>query len=79
MVRLPPRRGRDSKVGYRTTGDQALPVITALSLGMLRRRIEAALMPDEVIVVLSLDKAAKRERDRRRSGGEQGRERMWPR
>ena len=36
-------------------------------------------MPDEVIVVLSLNKAAKRERDRRRSGGEQGRERMWPR
>ena len=59
----------DPAVGYRTTGGPELPVVSALSLGGLRRRIEAALMPDEVIVVLSLDRAARLERDQRRRGG----------
>ena len=39
--------------------------MVALSLGGLRRKVEALLSPDEVIVTLSLDKAARLERDRR--------------
>ena len=41
----------------------------ALSLGGLRRRIEALMSPEEVIVTLNLDKAARLERDRRRLTG----------
>jgi hypothetical protein len=40
--------------------------IVALSLGGLRRRIEALLLPDNLHVVLHLDRAARRERNRRR-------------
>jgi hypothetical protein len=40
--------------------------LAALSLGGLRRRIEAALLPDEPVVQLRLDRAARLERDRRR-------------
>ena len=39
------------------------------SLGGLRRKVEAAMLPEEVIVMLSLDKAARLERDRRRLTG----------
>jgi hypothetical protein len=46
-----------------------LPPVTALSLGGLRRRIEAALAPAKVNVRLVLDRAARRERDRRRRDG----------
>jgi hypothetical protein len=42
------------------------PSQPALSLGGLRRRIEA-LLPDEVRVVLQLDGLAERERHRRRA------------
>jgi hypothetical protein len=38
-----------------------------LSLGCLRRRIEALLLPDDVRVVLQLDGLAERERHRRRA------------
>jgi hypothetical protein len=57
--------------GYVGTAD-GLPTIIALSLAGLRRRIEAALMPDEVVIVLQLDRTARLERDRRRNG------RPWP-
>jgi hypothetical protein len=40
--------------------------LTALSLNGLRRRIEAELM-DDTVVVLRLDRVARLERDRRRS------------
>jgi hypothetical protein len=33
-----------------------------LSLTVLRRRIEAALVPDDVVVMLDLDRAARRRR-----------------
>jgi hypothetical protein len=46
--------------------------MTALSLGGLRRRIEALMMPDKPQVILSLDRAARRERDRRRRSGQPG-------
>jgi hypothetical protein len=34
----------------------------------LRRRIEALMLPDEIHIVLHLDRAARLERDRRRRG-----------
>jgi hypothetical protein len=41
----------------------------ALSLGGLRAKVEALISPDDVIVMLNLDKAARLERDRRRHTG----------
>ena len=41
--------------------------VVALSLGGLRRRIEALMVPDSVDVVLRLDGLAERERHRRRA------------
>jgi hypothetical protein len=38
-------------------------------LGGLRRRIEAAQLPEDPIIILHLDRAARLERDRRRRGG----------
>ena len=39
----------------------------ALSLGGLRRKVEALMLPDDVRVVLQLDGLAERERHRRRA------------
>ena len=41
--------------------------MVALSLGGLRRRIEALMVPDEVEIVLQLNGLAERERQRRRA------------
>jgi hypothetical protein len=41
--------------------------VVALSLGGLRRKIEIAMLPDDVRVVLQLDGLAERERHRRRA------------
>jgi hypothetical protein len=41
--------------------------VVALSLGGLRRRIEALMVPDEVEIVLQLDGLAERERHRRQA------------
>jgi len=43
--------------------------VVALSLGGLRRKVEIAMLPDEVVVLLSLDRTARLERDRRRLTG----------
>jgi hypothetical protein len=48
--------------------DLRAPVV-ALSLGGLRRKVEALMSPDDVIIVLNLDRAARLERDRRRLTG----------
>jgi hypothetical protein len=53
----------DQRRGYVASA----PDIAALSLGGLRRRIEALLLPDEVRIVLQLDGLAERERHRRRA------------
>ena len=58
----------DERRGYVGHPELRAPV-TALSLGGLRRKVEAAMIPEEVIVMLSLDKAARLERDRRRLTG----------
>jgi hypothetical protein len=58
----------DPTRGYFTTAPELRTPVVTLSLGGLLRRIEAVL-PDEPIVVLVLDRAARLERDRRRRGG----------
>jgi hypothetical protein len=64
----------DPTRGYFTTGTELQPPLVALSLGGLRRRIEAALLPNAPVIVLHLDRAARLERDRRRRGGVVARE-----
>jgi hypothetical protein len=51
-----------------SSSDLRAPVV-ALSLSGLRRQIEIAMLPDDIIVILHLDKAARLERDRRRLTG----------
>jgi hypothetical protein len=48
----------DERRGYVGTHPELRAPVTALSLGGLRRKVEAAMLPEEVIVMLSLDKAA---------------------
>ena len=55
----------DERRGYVGTHPELRSPVTALSLGGLRRKVEAAMLPEEVIVMLNLDKAARLERDRR--------------
>jgi hypothetical protein len=52
--------------GYIGTVPGLSAPVVALSLGGLRKRIEAALAPDEPIVMLNLDRSARIERDQRR-------------
>jgi hypothetical protein len=58
----------DERRGYVGTAPELRQPVTALSLGGLRRRIEALLLSDDPIITLSLDRAARQERDRRRRG-----------
>ena len=55
--------------GYVGTHAELRAPVTALSLSGLRRKVEAAMLPEEVIVMLNLDRAARLERDRRRLTG----------
>jgi hypothetical protein len=57
----------DSAKGYVGSAPELRVPVTALSLGGLRRRIEAAMLPDDLHVVLQLDVRARLERDRRRA------------
>ena len=59
----------DVSRGYVGTGPDLRAPVVALSLGGLRAKIESALLPEEVIVMLQLDKPARLERDRRRLTG----------
>ena len=59
----------DASRGYVGSAPGLLQPVIALSLSGLRRKIEALISPDEVIVTLNLDKAARLERDRRRLTG----------
>jgi hypothetical protein len=54
---------RDGRGHVATTPELRQPVL-ALSLGGVRRRIEALMLPDDVHIVLHLDRAARLERDR---------------
>lgn len=53
--------------GYIGTHAEMKTTFSALSLNGLRRQIEAALMPEAPVVVLNLDRQARRERDQRRA------------
>jgi hypothetical protein len=53
--------------GYVASAPELRQPVVALSLGGLRRKIEVALLPDNVRVVLQLDGRAERERHRRRA------------
>jgi hypothetical protein len=57
----------DAERGYVASAPELRAPVMALSLGGLRRRIEALMLPDEVEVRLVLDVRARRERDRRRA------------
>jgi hypothetical protein len=57
----------DPAKGYVATAPELRVPVTALSLGGIRRRVEALMLPEEPIVVLNLDRAARLERDRRRA------------
>ena len=53
--------------GYIGSAPELRQAVVALSLGGLRRKIEIAMLPDDVRVVLQLDGLAERERHRRRT------------
>jgi hypothetical protein len=55
----------DPERGYIGSAPELQQPVTALSLGGLRRRIEALLLPDDVDVRLQLDRSARLEHDRR--------------
>jgi hypothetical protein len=57
----------DSARGYIASAPELRQPIVALSLASLRKRIEIALLPDDVDVVLQLDGLAERERHRRQA------------
>ena len=52
--------------GYVASAPELKAPVGAVSLGGLRRRIEALMLPDDLRVVLQLDVRAQRERNRRR-------------
>ncbi len=60
----------DERRGYVATAPELRQPVLALSLAGLRRKIEIALLPDDVNVRLVLDRAARMERDRRRRRGQ---------
>jgi hypothetical protein len=53
--------------GYIGSAPELRQPVMALSLGGLRRKVEALMMPDDVRVVLQLDGLAERERHRRQT------------
>ena len=56
----------DERDGYVASAPELRSAVVALSLGGMRRKIEIAMLPDDVRVVLQLDGLAERERHRRR-------------
>jgi hypothetical protein len=57
----------DARHGYVASAPELRSAVVALSLGGLRRKIEIAMLPDDVRVVLHLDGLAERERHRRQT------------
>ena len=69
----------DERRGYVASAPKLRAPVRALSLGGLRRRIEALMVPETVEVKLVLDRAARLERDQRRRGGASRASDAWPR
>jgi len=59
----------DERRGYIASAPDLRQPVTALSLGGLRRRIEAMMLPAAPLIILHLNRAARLERDRRRLTG----------
>ena len=59
----------EERRGYVGSAPELCQPVVALSLGGLRRKVEIAMLRDDVIVTLNLDRAARLERDRRRLSG----------
>ena len=57
----------DERHDYVASAPELGRLLVALSLGGLRRKIEALLLPAEVEIVLHLDGLAERQRHRRRA------------
>ena len=62
--------------GYVARAPELSSPVVALSLSSLRKRIEA-MLPERSVVVLNLDRLARKERDARRRGGRAAG--VWPR
>ena len=62
----------DESRGYVGSSPDLRAPVVALSLGGLRRKVETLISPDDVIVLLNLNRAARLERDRRRLTGRPG-------
>jgi hypothetical protein len=62
----------DERRGYIGSAPELRSPVVALSLGGLRRRIEALMLRDNVNVQLILDRIAERERNRRRQQAQTG-------
>ena len=58
----------DAERGYIASAPELRQPVVALSLGGLRKRIEALLIPDEPLVVLQLDGLVERHRRRANRG-----------
>jgi hypothetical protein len=70
----------DQQRGYIATHPELRAQVVALSLGGLRRKIDAMLVGEkEVDVRLTLDRAARVERDARRDAGANRQGHMWAR
>ena len=52
----------DAERGYVASAPELRQPVTALSLGDLRRRIEALMLPDDPVITLILDGTAERRR-----------------
>ena len=61
-----------SAKGYVASAPELRQPVVAVSLGGLRRRIEALMLPDNVNLQLILDRTAERERNRRRQQAQSG-------
>ena len=59
----------EERRGYVGSAPELCQPVVALSLGGLRRKVEIAMLRDDVIVTLNFDRAARLERDRRRLSG----------
>jgi hypothetical protein len=56
--------------GYVARAPELSSPVVALSLSSLRKRIKAMLPDERSVVVLNLDRLARKERDARRRGGQ---------
>jgi hypothetical protein len=57
----------DARHAYIASAPELRSPVVALSLAGLRRKVEIAMLPDDIRVVLQLDGLAERERHRRRA------------